>query len=167
MSRAFVKEPDEGVPDELPDRPISEHKNYVTPAGLRELQEKAGRLETQRLELLTRQDEEFAGDELAPVDRDLRYYASRLESAILVDPAEQSRDEVQFGAAVTVEQPDGARRTFLVVGEDEADLATSKISYVSPLASALLGARVGARVTWKRPAGDIELTVAAIEYPEG
>jgi transcription elongation factor GreB len=166
MSRAFVKEPDEGVPDELPDRPISEHRNYVTPAGLRELQEKAGRLETQRLELLARQDEGFAGHELAPVDRDLRYCAARLASAILVDLAGQAKDQVQFGAAVTVEQPDGARRTFIIVGEDEADLAASKISYVSPLAAALLGARTGDRVTWKRPAGDIELTVAAIEYPE-
>ena len=167
MSRAFVKEPDEGVPDELPDRPISEHKNYVTPAGLRELQEKAGRLETQRLELLARQDEEFADDELAPVDRDLRYYAARIETAVLVDPAGQSRDAVQFGAAVTVEQPDGARRTFVIVGEDEADLTASKISYVSPLAAALLAARAGDQVTWKRPAGDLELTIVAIEYPEG
>ena len=55
-------------------------------------------------------------------------------------------------------------RTFTIVGEDEADLATLKVSYVSPLAEALLGAHVGDRVVWHRPAGDLELTVTAIAY---
>ena len=162
MNRAFVKEPDEGAPAEsLPERQISEHQNFVTPAGLRELETRVGELETRRLELL---DEDNVADELAYVDRDLRYYTARLESAVLVDPARQPRRKVAFGAAVTVSQPGGKRQTFTIVGEDEADLATLKVSCVSPLAEALIGARVGDRVVWRRPAGDLELTVTAIAY---
>ena len=164
MNRAFVKEPDEGAPAEgLPERQISEHPNYVTPAGLRQLEAKVGELETRRLELL---DEEDLAGELAYVDRDLRYYTARLESAILVDLARQPRRKVAFGAAVTVSQNGGDRRTFTIVGEDEADLKEGKISYVSPLAEALLEARVGKTVLWRRPAGDLKLTVEEIDYPE-
>ena len=164
MNRAFVKEPDEGAPAEgLPERQISDHENYVTPAGLRELETRVGELETRRLELLEGDD---ADDELAYVDRDLRYYTARLESAILVDLARQPRRKVAFGAAVTVSQPGGDRRTFTIVGEDEADLTQGKISYVSPLAEALIDARVGKTVLWRRPAGDIRLTVEEIDYPE-
>ena len=164
MNRAFVKEPDEGAPAEgLPERQISDHENYVTPAGLRELETRVGELETRRLELL---DGDDADDELAYVDRDLRYYTARLESAILVDLARQPRRKVAFGAAVTVSQPGGDRRTFTIVGEDEADLKQGKISYVSPLAEALIDARVGKTVLWRRPAGDIRLTVEEIDYPE-
>jgi transcription elongation factor GreB len=164
MNRAFVKEPDEGAPAEgLPERQISDHENYVTPAGLRDLETRVGELETRRLELLEGDD---ADDELVYVDRDLRYYTARLESAILVDLARQPRRKVAFGAAVTVSQPGGDRRTFTIVGEDEADLKQGKISYVSPLAEALIDARVGKTVLWRRPAGDIRLTVEEIDYPE-
>ena len=164
MNRAFVKEPDEGAPAEgLPERQISDHENYVTPAGLRELETRVGELETRRLELL---DGDDADDELAYVDRDLRYSTARLESAILVDLARQPRRKVAFGAAVTVSQPGGDRRTFTIVGEDEADLKQGKISYVSPLAEALIDARVGKTVLWRRPAGDVRLTVEEIDYPE-
>ncbi|NLE22557.1 MAG: transcription elongation factor GreAB [Actinobacteria bacterium] len=164
MNRAFVKEPDEGAPAEgLPERQVSEHPNFVTPAGLKQIEAKVGELEARRLELLEGDD---PTGELAYVDRDLRYYTARLESAILVDLARQPRREVAFGAAVTVSQDGGDRRTFTIVGEDEADLAEGKISYVSPLAQALLGARVGKTVLWRRPAGNVKLTVDEIEYPE-
>ncbi|HTX68348.1 MAG TPA: GreA/GreB family elongation factor [Thermoleophilia bacterium] len=164
MNRAFVKEPDEGAPAEgLPERQISEHANYVTPAGLKQLEQEVGRLETRRLELLEQDDD--PEDELSYVDRDLRYYTARLESAIPVDMQRQPRRKVAFGAAVTVSQPGGKRQTFTIVGEDEADLRQGKISYVSPLAEALLDARVGKTVLWRRPAGNVELTVEEIGYP--
>jgi len=166
MSRAFVKEPDEGAPDEgPPERQISDRPNYVTPAGLRQLRERVGELETRRLRLL---DDEDAGaqDELAFIDRDLRYFAARLESAIPVDLARQPRRKVAFGAAVTVTQSNGERRTFTIVGEDEADLKEGKISYASPLAEALLEARVGATVLWRRPAGNLDLTIGSIDYAD-
>ena len=165
MNRAFVKEPDEGAPAEgLPERQISEHPNYVTPAGLEQLKQEVGRLETRRLELLEQDDD--PEDELSYVDRDLRYFTARLESAIPVDTKRQPRRKVAFGAAVTVSQPGGKRQTFTIVGEDEADLKAGKISYVSPLAEALLDARVGKKVLWRRPAGNVDLTVEEIEYPE-
>jgi transcription elongation GreA/GreB family factor len=166
MSRAFVNEPDEGVPaEDLPERQVSEHPNYVTPAGLEQLEAKVGALETRRLELLE-QDDDPEG-ELDYVDRDLRYFTARLESAIPVDLSRQPRRKVAFGAAVTVSKPGGERQTFTIVGEDEADLREGKISYVSPLAEALLDARVGKKVLWRRPAGNLQLTVEAIDYPEG
>jgi transcription elongation factor GreB len=164
MNRAFVKEPDEGAPTEgLPERQISEHENFVTPAGLRQLEAKVGELETRRLELLEQDDPD---GELAYVDRDLRYFTARLESANPVDMARQPRRKVAFGAAVTVSQPDGEHRTFAIVGEDEADLREGKISYASPLAEALLDARVGKTVLWRRPKGNVRLTVEEIDYPE-
>jgi transcription elongation factor GreB len=164
MNRAFVKEPDEGAPaEDLPERPISEHPNYVTPAGLKQLEEAVGRLETRRLELL--EQDEDPEDELTYVDRDLRYFTARLESAVPVDMDRQPRRKVAFGATVTVSQPGGTRRTFTIVGEDEADLREGKISYVSPLAEALIDARVGKSVLWRRPAGNIQLTVEKIDYP--
>jgi transcription elongation GreA/GreB family factor len=169
MSRAFVKEPDEGAPDEgLPERQISDHPNYVTPAGLKQLGEKVGELEERRLQLrdAADKDDALAQEQLDHVDRDLRYYAARLASAILVDLRRQPRRTVKFGAAVTVQEGGGARRTFTIVGEDEADLKAGKISYVSPLAEALLDARVGAEVLWRRPAGNRRLTIETIDYPE-
>ncbi|HEY5386799.1 MAG TPA: GreA/GreB family elongation factor [Thermoleophilia bacterium] len=169
MSQAFVKEPDEGAPEEgLPERQISDHPNHVTPAGLRQLKQKVGELEQRRLDLLAAQenDDALARGQLDYVDRDLRYFTRRFDSAILVDPRRQPRRMVKFGAAVTVLEQGGARRTFTIVGEDEADLKAGKISYVSPLAEALLDARVGATVLWRRPAGNRELSIEAIDYPE-
>ena len=169
MSRAFVKEPDEGTPEDgLPERQVSEHPNYVTPEGLRQLERTVGELERQRLDLIAAKDAgaELA-QELAYVDRDLRYFTTRLDTAIPVDLRRQPRRMVKFGAAVTVRESGGARRSFTIVGEDEADLKAGKISYVSPLADALLDARVGATVLWRRPAGDRELSIERIDYPEG
>jgi transcription elongation GreA/GreB family factor len=172
MSRAFVKEPDGGAPEEgLPERQISDHPNYVTSAGLRRLEARVGELEQRRLELLAQaereEDDGIAEQELAYVDRDLRYYTKRLETAILVASKGQPRRMVKFGAQVTVTQKqDGARLTFTIVGEDEADPEQGRISYVSPLAAALLDARVGATVHWRRPKGDRDLVIEEIDYPE-
>jgi len=164
VSRAFVKEDDTGPPGQgLPERPVSDHPNYVTPEGLAALEREAGELQARRLDLLARGDDAMAAEELPHVDRDLRYYAARLGSAIVVDPSAQPAGEVAFGAAVTV-KGEGGEQTFTIVGEDEADLAALKVSYVSPLAEALMGAHVGDRVTWHRPAGDLELTVERIAY---
>ena len=169
MSRAFVKEPDEGAPEEgLPERQISDHPNYVTPAGLRQLEQKVGELEVRRLELLAaaEDDDALVQGQLDYVDRDLRYFTRRFETAIIVEPRRQPRRMVKFGATVTVIEQGGGGRTFTIVGEDEADLRAGKISYVSPLAEALLDARVGATVLWRRPAGNRELTIEAIDYSD-
>jgi transcription elongation GreA/GreB family factor len=165
MSRAFVKEPDgDQIIEELPDRVHSPHVNYVTPAGLQQLVDHLGVLYNRRHALAgsTAADDK---KQMRIIDRDLRYYDERVRRAVLVDPTAQPRDEVHFGARVEVETPEGRRMTFGIVGEDEADASQGKISWVSPLAMALDEARVGDMVVWKRPAGEIELTVVAIRYP--
>lgn len=166
MSRAFVKETDgDELDDGAPERPVSPHPNYVTPAGLVQLQAKVAELSAERQRL---QGDESVGakQQLRHVERELRYYDERVVSAIPVDPATQSGDRVHFGAAVDLEDEAGDALRYTIVGEDEADAAHGKISWVSPLAKALLNAEAGDTVTWKRPAGDKELHILAI-HPAG
>ncbi len=103
---------------------------------------------------------------LAHVERDLRYIEGRLYHAELVEPEDQPEGAIAFGAAVKVADEAGKKHTYRIVGEDEADFDAGKVSWVSPLARALDGAAIGDIVTWKRPAGDIELEVLAISYPK-
>ena len=166
MSRAFVTEPDGDAADaDLPDRLVSPHPNYVTPAGLNTLRRRADELRGERGALAARPDDLSASARLKAIDRDLRWVSARTASAIPVDPATQPRDEVRFGATVTVVDEDAVIRRFTIVGEDEADPDAGKVSWVSPLARVVAGARVGDEVTWRRPSGDLALTVTAIEYP--
>lgn len=162
MSRGFVKEDDlEHAGTGLPERPISAHPNYVTPAGLRQLEDEAARLETLRSTLAPQKDDPVAQQQLAVAGRDLRYFQARLKQAVLVEPTGR-KDEVLFGATVLVEDEEGERQTFAIVGEDEADIALRKVSWVSPLARALLGHKVGDSVLWHRPVGDMELEIIDI-----
>ena len=165
MSRGFVKEDDlEHAGTDLPERPLSEHPNYVTPLGLQQLQQQSATLEQQRQALAPRKDDQIAQQRLAMVERDMRYISARLEQAILVEPANQAKDAVLFGARVTVEDEEGEAQLFTIVGEDEADIAANKVSWVSPLAKALLGHKIGDSVTWQRPAGNLMLEITAISY---
>jgi len=166
MSRAFLNEDKfEQVGDELIERPVSPHPNYVTPRGYALLRDAAQRLESLRKQLVARKDDPFAAQQKAEVERDLRYYSARLENAIIVDPATQPASEARFGALVGVEDENGEPLSFSIVGEDEADIANNRVSWVSPLARALIGAKVGDIVRWRRPAGDMELEITAIDYP--
>jgi len=155
MSRAFVKEPD-GLAafDELPERLISGNPNLVTDEGLRQIEEEVARLSRAYA------DAQASGDRAAlnVAARDLRYWTQRRATAELV-PAPADRDEVRFGARVTLVRADGRRQSFRIVGEDEGDPARGTLSYVSPLAGALLGKGVGdtARV------GGAEVEIVAIE----
>lgn len=165
MSRGFVKEDDlEHAGTDLPERPISAHPNYVTPNGLAQLEDEANRLDKERAALIALKEDETAKQKLAVVDRDLRYMSARLEHALIVDPAEQDKSTVLFGALVTVEDEEGDKLQFHIVGEDEADITQQKVSYVSPIAKALIGRKVGDNVTWQRPAGLLELDIIEINY---
>jgi transcription elongation GreA/GreB family factor len=162
MSRAFVKEPDgEQLGDDLPERPRSSYTNYVTPQGLAQLQRRVRELSAQK-EALIGNDDLGARQQLKQVERDLHYYEERVQSAVVVQPEAQSDDKVRFGSTVDVLDSDGQTLRFTIVGEDEADATHEKISWMSPLARALLEAQVGDVVTWKRPVGDKELEVVAI-----
>jgi transcription elongation GreA/GreB family factor len=152
MSRAFVNE--DSYVDALPDRPLSGHPNLVTEQGL-------ARIEA-ALDAARRAygEAQAAGDReaLANAGRDLRYWNARRASAQLRQPA-PACDVVQFGNAVTIVRDDGREQTFRIVGEDEADPVKGSISYVSPLARALLGKRVGDVV--RAGKDDAEITAIA------
>lgn len=163
MSRAFVKEGD-GSLDPLPDLPVSPHPNYVTPAGLADLQ--ARLRETQaRLAALKARKERLDRLPEAAAERDIRYLEARLRTAILIDPATLPEDEVAFGLIVTVADEDGTERRFQITGEDEADPALGRIAAHSPLARALMGGHVGDVVTWRKPSGAEELEILSIRRP--
>ena len=168
MSRAFVKDSDDDMSaGELPERPVPEHPNYVTPNGrselqarLRELQEEHERLAPQAA------DDSNAKQRLRVLERDLRYFNAQLERAEVVDLHGQPRDEVHFGAAVKMRDEAGKEHRFTIVGDDEADVTAGRISWASPLAKAMIGARVGDTVIWRRPAGNAEVEIVEIRYPE-
>ena len=166
MSRAFVKESDDDLSaGELPERPVPPHVNYVTPKGLEQLQGRVRELE-ERHELVKREADEGseARQKLREIDRDLRYFRAQLERATLVDTVNQPRDQVVFGSIVKIEDGEGAEHEFSIVGDDEADVAGGKISWASPLARAMIGAKIGDTVTWRRPAGEAEVYIVDIRY---
>lgn len=155
MSRAFVKEPDgDDVFDDLPDRPVSPHPNLVTARGLALIEAEIERLRGALAKARTNADRAA----IAAASRDLRYWAARRASAEIVTPV-RGNGTVRFGHRVTIERDDGRRQVFRIVGEDEADPAAGLLSYVSPLAGALTGKRVGEVV----PAGQGEAEILAID----
>ena len=169
MSRGFVKEDDlEHAGTDVPERPVSPHANYVTLNGYRQLETLAAQLEKQRIDLSSKKDDQTAMQQLAVVNRDLRYVAARLESALVIQPvsalANADSQTVVFGAVVTVEDETGESHTYSIVGEDEADIKANKISYTSPLGQALIGHKLDDAVTWLRPAGNQELIITAIQF---
>jgi transcription elongation GreA/GreB family factor len=168
MSRAFVKESDEDLAaGELPERPLSAHANYVTPVGLEQLHARVRELQEQRERLNAQASDDPMGKQrLREVERDLRYFKTQLERAIVVEPAGQPGEEVHFGAVVRIADEEGRTHRFSIVGDDEADVAAGKISWASPLAKAMIGSKVGDVVVWRRPAGDTEVEITGILYPE-
>lgn len=166
MSRAFVKETDGDQPgDQLPDLPISPHPNYVTASGLAKLETRRAALQAERAQLEQSGDAFAHANHIARLDQEIRYLDARIASALPVDPKTIDHHRVGVGASVTVQDAQGATHRYHVVGEDEADADAGLISWVSPLAKALLGARVDDHVVWKRPRGDLELDIVEIGYP--
>ncbi|WP_022679697.1 transcription elongation factor GreA [Sandarakinorhabdus limnophila] len=147
MSVAFTKESDaEAVAADLPDRPIPAHPNLVTARGL-------ARIETELSAARAAYAAAQAGDQIssdrtamARATRDLRYWSARRASAQLVEPR-TSADSISFGHSVSFERADGRIQTYAIVGDDEADPHQGSVSYVSPLARAVMGKTVGDVVT--------------------
>jgi len=165
VSRGFVKEDDlEHAGTDLPERPISDHPNYVTPLGLLQLQQQFEALEQERQQLAPSKEDPVVSQRLGMVERGLRYFQARLETVVMVDPSTHPEDKVLFGATVEAEDENGNLYVFTIVGEDEADISANKVSWVSPLARALLGHKLGESVIWKRPAGDLALEITNIGY---
>ena len=159
MSVAFTKDEDhEAAAANLPDRPISPHPNFVTPQGLSRLEAAfaaAKAAYTSAQAAGTVNEDRTA---MARATRDLRYFTARLASAQRIEPVDAPA-RVVFGCTVTVEREDGRVQTFRIVGEDEADPQAGSISYVSPMARALLGKEVGDEV--QVAGGTVEVTSIA------
>jgi transcription elongation GreA/GreB family factor len=143
MSVAFTREEDyESQAADLPDRPLSPHPNLVTATGLAALE---AELAAARAAYGAAQAEGGVSADrtaMARATRDLRYWSARRASAQLIEP-DADPAKVQFGRTVEIEREDGRRQVFRIVGEDEADPAQGSVSYVSPLARALLGRAAG------------------------
>jgi len=181
MSKAFTREADAPEEDDLEpeqalDRPLV--KNYITPAGHRRLKDEFTRLwEVERPKLVEtiawaasngdrseNADYTYGKRRLREVDRRIRFLSRRLEIAAVVDNAGQDHDQAFFGATVTYADRSGRERTVSIVGIDEVDPARGRVSWVSPIATALLRARAGDRVTVMTPAGAEAIDVVAIRY---
>ncbi len=158
--------------------PSEGFKNYITPAGHKRLSDELARLwKEERPQLVqtvawaaANGDRSENGDylygkrRLRQIDSRLRRLSKILDSAVVVDNAGKTHDRVFFGATVTYEQASGETRTVTIVGMDELDAGSERISWRSPLATALLKARVGDVVTLRSPRGAEELEVTAIRY---
>lgn len=165
MSRAFVNEDAGSDRPDLPERPVPPGPNLVTPRGLARIQADLALRQSDLAALKTRPDRLDKLPEAA-AERDIRWLDARLKAAVIIDPARHDLSEVAFGLSVTVADETGRKTTYEITGEDEADAPRHRIAPGSPLARALLGAQVGEVVTWKRPAGSLDLEIVRIAHAD-
>ncbi len=166
MSRGFVKEDDqEDVPLVTPRAhlPVGV-QNYVTPNGLEELQKEQQSLIEER-NLLKEQSAEENRVQINYIAAKLRLLEERINTARLVDLESQPKEEVHFGALITLSEEGAKESQYQIVGVDEADLSLNKVSFLSPLAKVLMRKKVGETITLKTPKGDRILRVEKIQYP--
>lgn len=184
MNKAFVREDSDDEDDDLPpepgDAPVP--KNYITPQGHARLRaELLHLLDVDRPEVVrtvswaaSNGDRSENGDylygkkRLREIDRRIRFLTRRLDIAEVVDPSRQeNHDQVFFGATVTYLRNGSREETVTIVGIDEVDPLAGRVSWISPVAKALIKARDGDTVTLRTPAGVDELEIIAVQYPQG
>jgi transcription elongation factor GreB len=160
----------------MPDTP----KNYITPAGHRRLQAELARLwKVERPAMVTtvawaaangdrseNADYTYGKKRLREIDRRIRYLSKSLDHAVVVDNSGKRHDRVHFGATVTISNEAGEEREVTIVGVDELDGGDARVSWRSPLARALLTARVGDTVTVHAPRGPERVEIVAVRYDE-
>jgi len=182
MSKAFTKESDGDELDDIEEpAPITPSgKNYMTPAGAKRLQDELRELRYKIRPEVTQTvawaagngDRSENGDyiygkkRLREIDRRIRFLSKRLDAVEVVDPLKVKSEQVLFGATVTIRDEEDREKTYSIVGIDETDLSKGRISWISPLASALFKAREGDVVTFRSPKGPQEIEIVAIEYKE-
>jgi transcription elongation factor GreB len=188
VSKAFTKEDDGSQDDDGDESPEFKlpagQKNYMTPAGAARLKHELHELLTEKRPELVKTvswaasngDRSENGDyiygkrRLREIDRRIRFLSKRLEASQIVDPTQQATDRVLFGATVTVQRidsddsKDAHKRIYRIVGIDEADVSRGEISWISPMARALLNAKVGDVVTLRTPRADEELEILDLRY---
>ena len=182
MSKAFTKESDDGedLDLEAAESAPQVEKNYITPAGYRRLREELAVLwEVERPKLVEtiawaasngdrseNADYIYGKRRLREVDRRVRFLSKRIDSAEVVDNAGRDDDRAYFGATVAYRDGAGVERTVSIVGIDEVEPARGRVSWISPVAKALLRAREGDVVTLRTPAGAEEVEVLEVRYDE-
>ena len=182
MSKAFTKESDgeddDDLPDEIAGLPVGA-KNYMTPQGFDRLREELMTLmRKERPEVVqvvtwaaANGDRSENGDylygkkRLREIDRRIRFLSKRLERSEVVDPAKRPKtDQVFFGATVTYANGRGEERTITIVGVDEVELDKGHVSWISPIAKALLKAEEGDAVKMRTPQGVEEIEIVKVTY---
>ena len=173
MNKAFVKESDDEPLSTLPEMP-TDVRNYITPAGYRHMQiELRHLLQSLHATPLTHSDtrvidyrKALTEMQVREIERRIHYLQTRLDVAEIVDSSVHADEQqIFFGASVTYQSEQGEQHTVTIVGLDELDPANSKISWLSPVAQALLNATEGDKVKMESPAGDEELEVLLVRYP--
>jgi transcription elongation factor GreB len=179
MSKAFTRENDTAEEElEVEPRRPEGTKNYITPAGHARLKaELRALVENERPELIKtvswaaangdrseNADYLYGKKRLREIERRIRFLMKRLEAAEVVDPRDPDQERVFFGATVTYSDSSGKQHTVSIVGTDEVDPAGGRVSWVSPVARALLKSREGDTVTLKTPGGEERLEVLEIRY---
>jgi transcription elongation factor GreB len=179
MSKVVSQSAEDEDEDGAPPIPAGT-KNYITPTGYQRLKDEALHLlDKERPEVVRvvqwaasngdrseNADYIYGKRRLREIDRRIRFLTKRLDLAEVVDPAarDEDTDQVFFGATVTVADEDGTENTYTIVGIDEADVTRGRISWISPLARALLKRREGEQITFKAPGGDQLLEIVQVEY---
>lgn len=153
-------------------------KNYITPAGHRKLVAELKKLKFEERPKLTETvawaaangdrsenaDYTYGKKRLREIDKRLRFLSKRIESAEIIDPTGASHPDIRFGATVTILNEDEIEKTYTIVGTDETDITKGRISWQSPLASALLRKREGDVVTVRMPKGAEDVEIIKIVY---
>jgi transcription elongation factor GreB len=157
---------------------MADSVNYITPAGFHKLQEEFRKLFHEERPKLVETvawaagngDRSENGDyiygkrRLREIDKRLMFLRDRIENAQVVDPKTLKGDKVVFGATVTIEEEEGGRKTYQIVGEDEIEPGKNRISWKSPMAKALLGKRIGDEIEIQRPAGVLYAEIVKIDF---
>jgi transcription elongation factor GreB len=160
MSKAFTREPDESGDDEIPPtRPSLPPgtSNYITPEGADSLRQRLDKLLEKK-----RQSSDALSSDIRKLDATIRALQQTLGSVVVAQPS-PNPDKVAFGTSVRIRHQNGEEETYRIVGVEEADPENGSISWLSPLARALLSRKVGDKVRFRTPAGPDELTVVGFE----
>ncbi len=169
MSKAFTREDDDAPDLPLTPRPAAALppgvKNYLTPAGEQRLRAELARLlEIERPQIAASADKDAVKRSLQLLDQRIAQIQQSLQTAVVVPPPPPPHDMVRFGALVKVKNRKGEELDYRLVGVDETDLDRDEVSWLSPIAKALLNAKLGQRVKFRFPAGEDELTIINITY---
>jgi transcription elongation factor GreB len=169
MSKAFTRDENEGpdIPDILPTASALApgSKNYITPEGAQKLREELQRLvEVTRPELVAARGDPDAKRQLARLDQRIAQLEESLQAAEIVEPPAAAPRVVRFGAWVTVRQSDGSETRYRIVGVDETDPDNNWVSWMSPIAKALLNRKQGERIRFKFPSGEETLAIEKVSY---